>query len=262
MAKIYGIIYKAMNKVNSKSYIGQTTQSLNKRIAKHRNDALNYRYNSYFHTVVRKCGKETFEWEIIARCNSLEKLNKAEIEMIKKYDTYDNGYNLTKGGEGRVGCEHTEESKKKMSEQNKGEKNGMYGRHHTEETKEKMSRSQEGEKGHNYGKHPTEETRRKQSVSKKGKNNPNYNKKFSIETRQRMSKAAEGKYVGSKNLQAKKYIITTPEGEEVFVHGIVEFCKNYKKERLDYTCLVRVARGELKQHKEYKCKYWKGETNE
>lgn len=247
------------NITNGKSYIGQTVQSLNKRIIKHINDALNNRYNSYFHKAIRKYGKKNFEWEILTICDTVEKLNKAEIEMIGKHNTFENGYNLTRGGEGNVGRKHTEESKKKMSEQNRGEKNGMYGKCHTEETKKRMSESRKGEKSFWYGKHVTEEAKRKQSESMKGENNPNYNKKFSIETRQKMSKATKGKYIGSKNPRAKKYIITTPKGKEIFVHGLGEFCRNYKAEKLDCANLTKVANKISKQHKGYKCEYYKGE---
>jgi len=262
MAKVYGIIYKATNKINGKSYIGQTIQPLNKRIIKHVNDALNNRYNSYFHKVIRKHGKKNFIWEVIAKCNSIEELNKMEVEMIKRHNAINKGYNLTEGGEGRVGCKHTEKSKKKMSEQNKGEKNGMYGKHHSEKTKKKMSESRKGKKSFWYGKHLTEETRRKISESRIGEKNCNYGKKFSIEIRQRMSKATKGRYIGSKNFRAKKYVITTPKGEEIFVHGISNFCRNYTKEKIYSGNLIKVAQGKQKQYKGYKCRYWEEKINE
>jgi len=256
MPKVYGVIYKATNKINGKSYIGQTIETLNERKAKHISCACLKKDNIYFHNTIKKHGKENFIWEVLTECNSLKELNKTEIEMIEKYNTFESGYNLTKGGEGRVGCKHTEESKKKMSEATKGENNGMYGKRHSKKTKEKMSESRKGERSFWYGRHLTEESKRKQSESMKGEKNPNYNKKFSIETRQKMSKATKGKYIGEKNPRSKKYIVTTPEGEEIFVHGIIDFCRNYKKEKLDYTNLVKVAREKLKQYKGYKCKYW------
>ena len=43
---------------------------------------------------------------------------------------------------------------------------------------------------------------------------------------------------------------------------MANFCKNYKKEKLDPGNLTRVAQGKLKQHKKYRCRYWEGETNE
>jgi len=231
--EIYGIIYKATNKVNGKSYIGQTINPLKERIFKHIDDILNSRYNSYFHRAIRKYGKENFDWKIIAECDSLEELNKIEIEMIEKHNTFEDGYNLTKGGEGKVGCKHTEASKRKMSESSKGGKNGMYGKHHSEETKKKLSKSHKGEKNYLYGKHHSEEMKRK------------------------ISEAT----IGNKTSKAKKYIVTTPEGKEIFVHGIVNFCRNYKEEELSYEHLIDVAKSRRKHHKGYKCKYFinKGE---
>ena len=64
------------------------------------------------------------------------------------------------------------------------------------------------------------------------------------------------KRVGNKNPRSKKYIVTTPEGKEIFVHGIANFCKNYKKEELGHRRLIEVANKKRKHHKRYKCKYY------
>ena len=55
----------------------------------------------------------------------------------------------------------SKETKKKMSEAKKGEKNNFYGKTHTEETRMKMSAARKG-------KPKTEETRKKMGASKKG----------------------------------------------------------------------------------------------
>ena len=52
--------------------------------------------------------------------------------------------------EARKGKHHSEETKSKMSEAQKGEKNNFYGKHHSEETKSKMSEAQKGEKNYNW----------------------------------------------------------------------------------------------------------------
>lgn len=236
MPEIYGIVYKATNRINGKMYIGQTVKSLNKRISEHISDATFDRDTMYFHKAIRKYSEENFAWEIVVECNSLEELNRIEIEMIKRYNTFKNGYNLTKGGEGKAGFKHTEESKKKIAKSLKGKKGFWSGKHRTEEAKRKQSESMKGEKHPNYGKHRSEETKKKISKSRKGKN--------------------IGKDIGSKSPVSKKYIITTPKGEEIFVHGIVNFCRNYKEERLNYRHLIEVARGKYKQHKGYKCRYY------
>ena len=246
MPKVYGVIYKATNKINGKSYIGQTIETLNERKAKHISCACLKKDNIYFHNTIKKHGKENFIWEVLTECNSLKELNKTEIEMIEKYNTFESGYNLTKGGEGQIGFKHSEGAKKKMSKSSKGFK-------HSEESKRKMSEAQKGEKHHFYGKRFSEEYKRKLSESHMGK-------KHSEESKRKMGKARKGennsnygKY-GNKSPNAKKYVVITPKGEKIFVCGIVDFCRNHKKEKLYYSGLIRVANGEYKQHKGYKCK--------
>ncbi len=208
-----GIIYMATNIANDKCYIGQTIQSFNIRINSHINEALREADDIYFHKAIRKYGKENFRWELIAECNSLEELNRIEIEMIKKHNTFGSGYNLTEGGAGHVGHKHTERTRKKLSKANKGKNNPNYGKHHTKESKRKIS------------------------------------------------EANRGRLVGKKHPSARKYIITTPDGEKIFVYGLGEFCRNYKAEKLGHTVLMKVAKGLLKQHRGYKCEYYKGEGN-
>lgn len=72
----------------------------------------------------------------------------------------------------------SEETRKKMSEARKGEKNTMYGKHHSDEARKKMSEAK---------KNMSEETRKKMSEAKKGEKHPNYGKHLSEETRKKMS---------------------------------------------------------------------------
>lgn len=81
-------------------------------------------------------------------------------------------------GKAGIGRKHTEESKQKMSEAQKGEKNSFYGKSHTKETLSKMSESH---------KNPSPETRAKFSESKKGEKNHFYGKHHTEESKQKMS---------------------------------------------------------------------------
>ncbi len=54
------LIYKVVNKVDGKIYIGQTVGNLNRRKSEHLNDAKVGRYDSYFHNALRKHGKDNF----------------------------------------------------------------------------------------------------------------------------------------------------------------------------------------------------------
>jgi G:T-mismatch repair DNA endonuclease (very short patch repair protein) len=91
----------------------------------------------------------------------------------------------------RKDFKHTEESKRKISENLKGKftgiKHPMYGKHHSEETKRKISEAGKGRK-------PSAETKRKLSESKKGKPRPDLiGKQPSMETRNKISKSNKGK---------------------------------------------------------------------
>lgn len=87
-----GFIYKVTNKVNGKSYIGQTRNTVEFRWRQH----YKAKDNKYFHRAIQKYGKENFEIITLEKCE-VEKLNDREIFYINKYDTFNNGYNLTKG---------------------------------------------------------------------------------------------------------------------------------------------------------------------
>ena len=76
---------------------------------------------------------------------------------------------------GMKGKHHSEESRKKMSESQKGENNPRFGKHHSAESRNKISEAKKGENNPmfgkpawNKGKHPSEEARKKMSESKKG----------------------------------------------------------------------------------------------
>lgn len=92
-----GVIYKAVNKINGKSYIGQTN-NLKRRIKEH----IKREDGTAFHAAIMKYGEENFDWEIIEECPE-EELNDREIYWITYFDTYSNGYNSTRGGQWRDG---------------------------------------------------------------------------------------------------------------------------------------------------------------
>lgn len=90
-----GIIYKITNKVNGKSYIGQTRYTLEFRWKQH----LHKKDNVYFHNAIHKYGKDNFQLEILEECD-VELLDSREMYYINKYNTFKEGYNLTIGGDG------------------------------------------------------------------------------------------------------------------------------------------------------------------
>lgn len=98
-------IYKYTNKINNKHYIGQSI-NLEMRKYAHKSSAFNEKandYNSQFHQAIRKYGLENFEYEIIAEI-SAEEYTKAGLDALEKYfikfyNSYENGYNATEGGD-------------------------------------------------------------------------------------------------------------------------------------------------------------------
>lgn len=73
-------------------------------------------------------GENSFEFEIVEVCFcDEEELNKKEIEYIQLFDSYNNGFNETPGGEGRARIV-TESERSAMSQRVRGELNPMYGK--------------------------------------------------------------------------------------------------------------------------------------
>lgn len=139
-----------------------------------------------------KYGLENFNKEIIQFYNGIDELNEGEIYWIAKFNSTNPeiGYNLTYGGGNGI---HTDESRRKMSEQQKGEKNGFFGKHHSEETKRKLAEAHRGKEPWNKGKPMSDEQKQKlrESMTGKltGKRNGMYGKTHSAEARRKISEA-------------------------------------------------------------------------
>lgn len=85
-------IYKIINNINGKIYIGQSNNP-QRRFKEHINDE----GDSLIHNAIKKYGEENFSFEIIE--GPIENFNEREKYWIKVYDSYTNGYNMTLGGE-------------------------------------------------------------------------------------------------------------------------------------------------------------------
>ena len=94
-----GFIYKITNKINGKSYIGQTIQNVKERFYQHCATKCSQAIlNMVIHKAINKYGKSNFTIEVIEEVESTN-LNDRERYWIRYYDSYNNGYNSTKGGQ-------------------------------------------------------------------------------------------------------------------------------------------------------------------
>ena len=94
-----GKIYLIFNDVNDKVYVGQTIQSLNKRFNGHCCYSKTDRsVNMYIKRAIHKYGRDKFHIKLIEEC-PIKELSKREKYWINYYDSYNNGYNLTLGGQ-------------------------------------------------------------------------------------------------------------------------------------------------------------------
>ena len=90
-----GVIYKATSKTSGKSYIGQTKDFPNRQ-----KQHLKAKDDYVFHKALRKYGEADFTWEILEECED-NLLDKQEQYWIAYYDSYNNGYNSTPGGQSK-----------------------------------------------------------------------------------------------------------------------------------------------------------------
>ena len=94
-----GFIYKITNTINGKSYIGQTIQNVKERFYQHCATKCSKAVsNMAIYRAIKKYGKSNFIVEVIEEIDSAN-LNDRERYWIKYYNSYNNGYNSTKGGQ-------------------------------------------------------------------------------------------------------------------------------------------------------------------
>ncbi len=191
--KKYCIIYKATNKINGKSYIGQTINGLNKRKYNHEKESEYNNTSNVFHNAIRKYGNDAFEWEIISKGFPYLFIDIFEMYWINYYNTYEgDGYNMTKGGNkpprlcgeqnGFFNRSHSEESIKKMLNTRSSNKEWLEKiQNKSEEHKRKISESNKLIRTDDWkstiGKKAVskrEKTLKERGIDFKGKNNPMY----------------------------------------------------------------------------------------
>lgn len=201
------VIYITTNLINGKVYIGKDKHNNKKYLGS----------GLLLKAAIKKYGISNFKKEILEFCDSIESLNEKEKFWIKQYQSFNKeiGYNLTLGGDGgltvldpnerekiykkiksdnsllteeelsikygknkgkKIGP-HSEETKIKIGDKNRGENNGMFGEVpwnkggncYTDEQIKKFSESHLGQVPWNKGIPATEESKKNQSIKMTGR---------------------------------------------------------------------------------------------
>lgn len=136
-------VYCHTNKINGKKYIGITGMKPAERWGV---DGRGYG-KQVFAKAIKKYGWNNYEHEILYSNLSREQAMQKEIDLISEYETTNNlyGYNMTSGGQH---CMPSEDARRNMSKGKIGNKNNS-GNKASENTKKKMSDAQRGERNHN-----------------------------------------------------------------------------------------------------------------
>lgn len=206
------IVYKHIRlDTNEVFYIGIGTQK--------RRAYSDYKRSKHWHSVVNKVG---YKVELLHEDIDWEKACEIEQELIKLYGRKDLGLgtlvNMTDGGDGRFGTTASEETRRKMSQSQKGLNTWTKGRkptnetrqkisnvlkeywkHNpkapmTEEAKEKIRQSLTGRPGTWIGRKHSQESLEKMKASHgRGKNNKRYGQRNSIDTINKMRESAKNR---------------------------------------------------------------------
>lgn len=172
-------IYRIVNKINGKFYIGKTTKNLEERMRKHLNSKFDNTH-SLIHRAIEKYGEENFYIEELCSCSSEKELNEKEIFYIKELNAVKLGYNLGIGGDGGDNISNHPDNNLIRKKISKASKNNW-----------------------------TEERKKNHSEKMFGKNNPNYNNQWGFKKGyipKNFGKTFEEMYGEEKALEIKRKI--------------------------------------------------------
>lgn len=176
-----GYIYKIMNTINNKIYIGKTTRTLQERFAEHIKNAESHE-NRYLYNAMNYYGYDAFIIEEIIEADD-EALNELESYYISLFRSNNNkfGYNMTSGGDGvpKLSSEVEAIRAAKISTALKGRHQPpelveqrakkLRGKKRSIEVRLRMSEAHKGKTPWNKGISPTEETKQKLREANLGK---------------------------------------------------------------------------------------------
>lgn len=190
-------IYKIVNKINGKCYIGSAVDLIRRHKRHFSNLNRNVHINAKLQNAWNKYEANNFEFCVIAFCEPGELLA-LEQKCIYEYDCVTNGYNIAlTAGNVMQGRNHSQESKNNISKNNGRAKLGSK---LTEEHKDLLRKVNTGNKNA-VGSIRTKEQRENHAAKLKGRIGPNKGRKFSEETKLKMRLGQLGKKRSLKHIE-------------------------------------------------------------
>lgn len=235
-------IYKIENIINNKFYIGSTsTIGFEKRWKKHILDLNKNKHHSiYLQRSWNKYGADNFIFSIVEECSKDQCLIREQYYMNYMKPEY----NICENAGNTLGYKRSKKSKDKQSKRMNGCGNNFYGKHHTEETKQKLRDINRGnwagEKNPKYNK----------GYKIVGNKNPFYGKKHTEETKKLISLTNKGKNISKNHPNFK--------GIYIFYHNDYGYqecgqCDLVNKYKLSPSHISNICNGKRKTCKGWKC---------
>jgi group I intron endonuclease len=239
-SKISGI-YAWVNEINGKIYIGQTV-NFYKRIYYEMNGFRNNKHQNILKlfNAIQKYGINNFRVVKLLECPK-EYLNKIERLLIEYYDTKNNGYNCTFGGEGtgghKVTQEQIEKQKKKMVEYWTDKRK----KQHVEKMKgwfysQPNNKQNEMRAGNMWWLDKECKERHKENTAKS----------LTVERIEKQRSSILKYYEENDSEKAIIREMISPSGEIIKMVGLCNFCKKYHLERGG---IINVLNGMKKHHR-------------
>ena len=125
-------VYRLENVITKKNYIGMTSQNPKERWCGAYHGKMKEAIDAFPFDL---CWKKYIEFQTPNKEQALE----LEAELMKWYDSIDNGYNTSSYSRGTY--KRSDKTKRKMAEAQIGEKNPMFGKNLSEEHRKKISES-------------------------------------------------------------------------------------------------------------------------
>ncbi len=198
--QIRGVIYRYINQSEGEekgfSYVGSTMNEKTRRYSWKNHSNKSYGGKKINDARV-KFGIENFIYEVLEEIYNADekalqkKLDEREAFYVQQFDSFQNGYNTSKGGTGNKGVNFSQTHRNNIGKASKGRK-------HTEETKKQIGAKLKG--------HPvSDDTRQKISEGNKGK-------KRTAEQRHAESERLKGKVPEAATQGAKLWVINSGGG--------------------------------------------------